>query len=151
MYTDDQLRAALFNASLDWIRWRADYEHDGAANRLPVLIDEERYVLFLRSYRPFNQRTPRSAHLQIRDYLLAKDTLKEIVADQTGERLDAEAAYLGETFPELRGRPVSALSKLAMFAAPVKFPPYDSFAATGVRVLTGRPRVMPITWIECIA
>jgi hypothetical protein len=140
MYTDDQLRAALFNASLDWIRWRADYEHDGAANRLPILVEEERYVLFLRSYGPFNQRTPRRAHLEFRDYLLAKDTLNEIVADETGRRLDDEAAYLGENFPELRGRPVSALSKLAMFAAPGKFPPYDSFAAAGLRVLSGRPR-----------
>jgi hypothetical protein len=137
MYTQDQLRAAFFNASLDWINWRADYEHDGLSNRLPVLTESDRYLRFLRSYRPFKQRTARDAHAAVRDYLLATDTLNHIVVDGSGRTLVSEACSLAEHFPDL-GRPVSALSKLAMFAAPELFVPWDSFATEGVRLIDGR-------------
>ena len=142
MLGNQQLRAAVYGAGLDWLRWRRDYEFEGEARSLPVLQDEQRFLRFLKDYTPFKRHTSRSSHLELRDYLLATNAIDLIAADKTGQKLQQEAEYLASHFPNL-GRPVSALSKIAMFADPESFPPSDTFARIGASLIGAKVEDYP--------
>lgn len=129
---EEILNTAIWIAGANWMLWRADFEHQGAVTQIPVLIDPQRFGRFRKEYSLLKFRTDEFCE-QLRTELCDADEFGQAVVDPTGAELEELASTLSQNYAAANlGMQRSFLSKLAAFANPAIFAPWDRFARLGL-------------------
>lgn len=128
------LEHSYSGAVTNWGSWRDCYE--AAPRDLPAVHDLARFRKFAHEYGLLRGLTT-NRRLELREWLLKEKRMERLVADPCGKGVDGACVALqADGFRNER----SLLSKLATFADPVNFIPYDRFAVAGLATLTGQPK-----------
>lgn len=128
LISNQDIQICICRAAVNWDEWRDCFEHSGNVTTLPVLLDSTRFGSFCSKYGlrwigNFSQRECfRKAICKSQDFI-------DGINDQCAERL-AEA--MDNVRDSNEKRQMSAISKLAAFAAPGHYVAYDNFSRKGL-------------------
>lgn len=132
------LKFAFWTAGANWLKWREDFEFKGDMAKLPVLVEEERHLVFTNSYGLLRYWKSKKRN-ELRSYLRKSKTFKLALTKKDGRGVEELREDIKKKYPK---RPIgrSYISKLMAFADPASFIAWDRFARKGVVNLTGGPK-----------
>ncbi len=120
------LKFAFHTAAANWNLWRNDYEYTEYYKKLPVFSNQNRFEYFLNSYSAGRGISSQTRN-EIRETLNSGEIFSRALANESGAGVDRLVQDLSERYGKRR----SLISKLALFARPDIFSPWDRFAVYG--------------------
>lgn len=131
------LEYAYWTAGANWKQWEDDFEFSGPANQLPVLCSPDRFYSFTKEYSVLRYRK-KSERDDLRSWLNQSERFLEALQDPEGQGIECLAEEIRCHFPKFNTER-SCISKLASFARPANFVPWDRYARIGTSQLTSGP------------
>ena len=84
---ENYLKFAIWTAGANWIAWHRDFEAAGGPQELPVLLQKERFILFLNEYKPLRGVTKQLA-LELGNWLVAFGAFQQILTHPDGSSVE---------------------------------------------------------------